>query len=130
MSIETLTPQDPSRESYVTAARRQVTKNALTSLAQHWTWPESLFPRQDIPTSQETTLKTLQDDETVAKELSNRLPSSSLNASKGSKKQDFCQPHIDSNLSTITFNNQKLAEEVSKPAAQVVPGQFIKCLIK
>ncbi|EXK23498.1 hypothetical protein FOMG_19725 [Fusarium oxysporum f. sp. melonis 26406] len=50
MSIETLTPQDPSRES----------------LAQLWTWPKSLFPRQDIPTSQEITLKTVQDDETVA----------------------------------------------------------------
>ncbi|KAF4417975.1 phosphatase regulator [Fusarium acutatum] len=114
MSIATLTPQDLSRESYVTAARRQVTKNALTSLTQNWTWRELLMPRQDILASQETTPKTLKDDETVAKRLSKRLSSSSQNASKDSKEQDSCQPHVGSNLSTIAFNNQKLAGEVQK----------------
>ncbi|SCO76776.1 uncharacterized protein FRV6_00988 [Fusarium oxysporum] len=68
MSIETLIPQDPSREPY------------------SWTWRESLMAIQDIPASQETTPKTLQDDETVSKTLSKRLSSSSQNASNGSNR--------------------------------------------
>ncbi|KAK2471523.1 hypothetical protein H9L39_16816 [Fusarium oxysporum f. sp. albedinis] len=85
MSIETLIPQDPSREPYVTTARRQVIQNALSSLTQSWTWRESLMAIQDIPASQDTTPKTLQDDETVSKTLSKRLSSSWQNASNGSK---------------------------------------------
>ncbi|KAJ9419315.1 hypothetical protein FOXG_19728 [Fusarium oxysporum f. sp. lycopersici 4287] len=112
MSIAAFTPQNASRESYVTAARRQVTKNASYNLTQHWTWPESLMSRQDIPTLQETTPKTLQDNKTVAEGLFKRLPSSSLNASNGSEEQDSCQPHINSNLSTIPFNNPTLVGEV------------------
>lgn len=98
----------------MTAVRRQVTNNALTSLAQNWTWREILIPRQDIPASQATTPKTLQGDETVAKKLSKRLSSSSQNASNGSKDHDSCQPHIGSNLFTIAFENQKLAGEVQR----------------
>ncbi|KAH7232207.1 uncharacterized protein BKA55DRAFT_598227 [Fusarium redolens] len=91
MFIETLTPQDPSREPY--------------SLP----WRESLMPIQYIPASQETTPKTLQDDDIVAKRLSKWLSSSSQNASNGSKEQDPYQSHVGSNLSTIAFDNQKLA---------------------
>ncbi|EXL40036.1 hypothetical protein FOCG_17379 [Fusarium oxysporum f. sp. radicis-lycopersici 26381] len=114
MSIETLIPQDPPREPYVTTARRQVTENALTSLTQSCTWRESLMPIQDIPASQETTSETLQDDETVSKRLFKRLSSSSQNASSGSKEQDSCRSHVGSNLFTITFKNQKLAGEVQR----------------
>ncbi|EXK82947.1 hypothetical protein FOQG_12779 [Fusarium oxysporum f. sp. raphani 54005] len=96
MSIETLIPQDPSREPY------------------SWNWRESLMAIQDIPASQETTPETLQDDETVSKTLSKRLSSSSQNESNGSKKQGSCQSHVGSNLSTITFENQKLAGEVQR----------------
>ncbi|EXK23470.1 hypothetical protein FOMG_19751 [Fusarium oxysporum f. sp. melonis 26406] len=77
MFIETLIAQGPSTEPYVTVPRRQITQNALTILTQNWTWRESLMPKQDIAASQETTPKTLQDDEIVAKRLSKRLSSSS-----------------------------------------------------
>ncbi|KAJ9419603.1 hypothetical protein FOXG_19639 [Fusarium oxysporum f. sp. lycopersici 4287] len=114
MFIETLIAQGPSTEPYVTVPRRQITQNALTILTQNWTWRESLMPEQDIAASQETTPKTLQDDEIVAKRLSKRLSSSSQNASNGSKEQDSCQSHVGSNLSTIAFNKQKLAGEVQR----------------
>ncbi|KAK2122412.1 hypothetical protein NOF04DRAFT_1349803 [Fusarium oxysporum II5] len=71
MSIETLIPQDPSREPY------------------SWTWSESLMAIQDIPASHETTPKTLQDDETVSKRLSKRLSSSSQNASNTGEVQGW-----------------------------------------
>jgi hypothetical protein len=114
MFIETLTPQDASREPYVTTAKRQATQNALTSLTQNLPWRESLMPIQYIPASQETTPKKLQDDDIVAKRLSKWLSSSSQNASNGSKEQDPYQSHVGSNLSTIAFDNQKLAGGVQR----------------